>query len=194
SGDPYIRSVTVRTQLPNHVRVEVTEWEAMALVGRGNARYLVNQQGNVLAPTTETGVGGNPGQPRVAITEDDASVLAAGQNAINGRLLADLDHMLSTFPSAYKLTISGFRVQPGGQLVVETTGGPRILFGQMVTDEQIDSLDAKLAALKSLSGQVDLGHSNLDYVTLENPNAPATHTIPSPSPSPKPSASPTKKP
>jgi hypothetical protein len=64
----------------------------------------------------------------------------------------------------------------------------------MVTDEQIDSLDPKLAALKSLSGQVDLAHSRLDYITLENPNAPATHTIPSPLPSPRPSAAPTKKP
>jgi cell division septal protein FtsQ len=194
AGDPYVRSATVRTQLPNQVRIEVTEWEPLALVTRGNARYLLNEQGNVLTATTDVGLGRNPGQPRVPITEEDTAALAPGQSAINSRLVVDLDQMQSTFPSAYGLTVARFVIQSGGQLVVETTGGPRILFGQMVTPEQIDSLDAKLAALKSLSSQVDLGHSNLDYVTLENPNAPATHSIPSPSPSPKPSASPTKKP
>jgi cell division septal protein FtsQ len=198
AGDPYIRSATVRALLPNQVRVDVTEWEAVALVTRGNARYLVNEQGNVLTTTTDGAVGANPGQPHIPIVEEDDGGLSPGHRAVNARLLTDLDHMQATFPTAFKLTVSQFRIQAGGQLVVETTGGPRILFGQMVTDEQIDSLDPKLATLKSLSGSVDLGHSGLDYVNLENPNAPAVHALPSPSPSPRPSprpaASPTKKP
>jgi hypothetical protein len=194
ASDPYIRSVTVRTQLPNQVRVEVTEWDAIAMVSRGQGHYLVNEAGNVLAATTDGSVGGAPGQPHLPITEEADGGLRDGQSALSSRLLSDLDHMQSTFPAAYKLTVGRFIIQAGGQLVVETTAGPRILFGQMVTDEQIDSLDAKLAALKSLSGQVDLGHAGLDYVTLENPSAPATHAIPSPSPSPKPSAAPTRKP
>jgi hypothetical protein len=191
-GDPYIRSVAVRTRLPNQVSVEVTEWEAIALLTRGPDHYLLNPQGNVMGPTLDTAPGREPGQPRIPIVQEGAGSLKAGQNAINSRLLTDIDNMQKSFPAAYGLTVSRFLVQPGGQLVVETTPGPRILFGQMVTDEQIDSLDAKLASLKSLSGKVDLAHSRLDYVNMENASAPATRSIPSPSPSPAPS--PTKKP
>jgi cell division septal protein FtsQ len=194
AGDPYVRTVSVRTQLPNQVTIQVTEWEAVALVTQGQDHYLLNQEGNVLGVGTDAGTDGGSGQPRLAITQEVQGGLKPGQNAIKSRLLADLDHMQATFPAAYGLAVNRFVVQAGGQMVVETTGGPRILFGQMVTDEQIDSLDPKLAALKSLSGQVDLAHSRLDYITLENPNAPATHTIPSPLPSPRPSAAPTKKP
>jgi cell division septal protein FtsQ len=194
AGDPYIRTVSVRTQLPNQVTIQVTEWEAVALVTRGQDHYLLNQEGNVLGVSTDAATGNGPGQPHLPITQEVQAGLKPGQNAVKSRLLTDLDHMQSTFPAAYGLSVGRFLIQAGGQLVVETTAGPRILFGQMVTDEQIDSLDAKLAALKSLSGQVDLPHSRLDYITLENPNAPATHTIPSPSASSAPSVAPTKKP
>lgn len=190
-GDPYIRGVAVRTRLPNQVSVDITEWEAIALLTRGPDHYLLNPQGGVMGPTLDSVPGKDPGQPRIPLVQEGAGSLKAGDSAINPRLLTDIDNMLKTFPAAYGLTVTRFVIQPGGQLVVETTPGPRILFGQMVTDEQIDSLDAKLASLKSLSGRVDLAHSKLDYVTLENASAPATRSIPSPSPSPAPS--PTKK-
>ena len=121
------------------------------------------------------------------------------QNAINGLLLRNLDRIHDQFPGAFGLTASRLVIQAGGQLVIETTQpgtstpGPRILFGQMVTEEQIASLDEKLAALNSLKTQVDLVHGKLEYVNVENSRAPAVKTIPSPSPSPRPSASPSPK-
>jgi hypothetical protein len=64
----------------------------------------------------------------------------------------------------------------------------------MATDEQIDSLVAKLGSLTSLRAKIDLANSKLDYIDLENPAAVTTRAIPSPTPRVAPSPPPTKKP
>jgi hypothetical protein len=102
--------------------------------------------------------------------------------------------MATSFPSAYGLTVQSFSFDSNQKLTVNTAGGPRILFGQMATDEQIDSLDGKLGSLKSLRSKIDLANSKLDYIDVENPAAVTTRALPSPSPSPAPSASPSRKP
>jgi hypothetical protein len=64
----------------------------------------------------------------------------------------------------------------------------------MATDEQIDSLDAKLGSLRSLRAKIDLANAKLDYIDLENPAAVTTRAVPSPTPSAAPSPSPSKHP
>lgn len=194
-ADPWVRDATVRAVLPDRVTVEVVEWQPLGVITRGQDSYLVNEEGNVLGRATDVTLGQEPGQPRIAVVQENGGGLAAGQNAINRLLLENLRRVHDDFPSKFGLDASRLVLQAGGQLVIETalpgtpTPGPRILFGQMVTEEQIASLDEKLAALNSLKGQLDLGHARLEYINLENPRAPATGTIPSPSPSPRPSAS-----
>jgi hypothetical protein len=94
------------------------------------------------------------------------------------------------------MELSSFELDANQDLIAYTqvtlpgkppAAGPRILFGQMATAEQLDSLDAKVNALKALAARNDLAHSHLDYINLENPHQPVTHTLPSPSPSPSPS-------
>lgn len=189
-GDPYVRSVSVRATLPDRVVIDLVEWEPLAVVTRAGDRYLLNPEGSVLGRAGAISTGRGGGQPHVAVTMESGGPLRVGEKAVSGRLLDDLVRMQAIFSQAYRLTVSRFVLLADQQLVVETAGGPRILFGQMVTEEQIDSLEAKLGALKSLSQKVDLAHSKLDYVNLMNPGAPVTHAIPSPSPSANPSPSP----
>jgi hypothetical protein len=163
----------------------------VAVVSRAGGFYVLNAEGTVLGVVATSATGG-PGQPRVAVTWEARTLLRAGQPALPGRLVIDLDAMHSAFPGAYGLTISGFTLDANQKLSANTAAGPRILFGQMATDEQIDSLDAKLASLKSLRAKVDLANSKLDYIDLENPAAVTTRGLPSPSPSAAPS--PPKKP
>lgn len=194
-ANPYVRSVSVRTSLPDEVEVEILEWEPLAVLSRGGSFYLLNSEGAVLGTTgasTRTGTGS--GQPRIAISWEAPGLLRAGQGALPGRLVQDLDKMAASFPAAYGLTVQSFSFDSNQKLTVNTAGGPRILFGQMATDEQIDSLDGKLGSLKSLRAKIDLAGSKLDYIDVENPAAVTTRALPSPSPSPAPSASPSKKP
>jgi cell division septal protein FtsQ len=193
-SNPYVRSVSIRTTLPDHVDVELLEWEPLAVVARGGGFYLLNSQGGILglAPDAKTGTGA--GQPHLAITWTASGPIKVGQTVLPGRLLQDLDKMATAFPTAYGLTISGFALDANQKLTANTTAGPRILFGQMATDEQIDSLDAKLGSLKSLRAKVELANPKLDYIDLENPAAVTTRAVPSPTPSAAPSPSPTKKP
>jgi cell division septal protein FtsQ len=188
-ANPYVRSVSVRTTLPDRVEVELVEWEPLAVVSRAGGFYVLNAEGTVLGAVQSAAAGG-PGQPRVAVTCDAKTPLRPGQAALPGRLVVDLDAMRTAFPGAYGLTISAFTLDANQKLTANTAKGPRILFGQMATDEQIDSLDAKLASLKSLRAKVDIANSKLDYVDLENPAAVTTRALPSPSPVPSPSKKP----
>jgi hypothetical protein len=183
-SDPYVRAVTVRASLPDRVEVSVDEWEPKALVHRGGHDYLVSPEGTVLGPGLGVTVGSGPGQPKVEVQWSATGSLRTGDHVISGRLLQDLQNIVAAFPAAYGLNVTALDLAADQQLVAETREGPRILFGQMVTEEQVDSLDAKLASLKALSGRVDLSHSKLDYINLMNQYQPVTHTIPSPSPSP----------
>jgi cell division septal protein FtsQ len=188
-ANPYVRTVSLRTTLPDRVEVDLQEWEPLVVVARAGAFSILNAEGTVLGPVASAAVGA-PGQARVAVTWEAKTLLRTGQSALPGRLVVDLDTMHAAFPAAYGLTISGFSLDLNQKLTANTAAGPRILFGQMATDEQIDSLDAKLASLKSLRSKVDLANSKLDYIDLENPATVTTRGLPSPSPTPVP----TKKP
>jgi hypothetical protein len=58
-------------------------------------------------------------------------------------------------------------------LSAQTDRGWAIIFGQMVTRDDRASLEPKLAALRALSSRMDLTSSQILYVNLENPGAPA---------------------
>jgi cell division septal protein FtsQ len=186
-GDPYVKSVAVRTSLPDRVEVSIQEWEPLALVHRDGRDYLLNQEGTVLGPGTAIIVGPATGQPHVELSWAAPGTLRTGEHGLSGRLLEGLRQLQEILPAIAGLNLKSFDLTADQQLVVETREGPRILFGQMATGEQLDSLDSKLTSLKQVHGTTDLAHSKLDYINLMNPAQPVTHAIPSPSPSPRPS-------
>lgn len=181
-GDPYVRSVRVDTSLPGRVQVSVQEWAPRAVITFGTSAYLLNEEGTVLGPAAQEDNG------RLQVVAPARPATAPGQRVLLGRLLGDMLSMQASFPARFGLHIARFELD-ADQALVAVTEGPRILFGQMVTREQLESLDAKLAALNSLPNRANLAHANLDYINLMNPRQPALHEIPPP-PSPTPSARP----
>ena len=191
--NPYVRSVSVRAHLPGAVDIEVVEWQPLAVLTSGQAHFLINGAGAVLGVVSDETVGTGADQPRFVVAMDAPRSVEPGHGAISGLLLGDLDQVLAVV-QASGLTIRRFNLSAQLQLTAETAEGPRILFGQMATDEQIHSLDAKLTALKTLAARVDLAHSKVPYINLENATAPALGPVPSPSPRPVPSPRPSPSP
>jgi cell division septal protein FtsQ len=187
-SEPYIRSVAVDLVLPDRVRVQLVEWRPTAVLTRGRQQYLLNEEATVLGPAPASGP-----LPTLKVTQGQPGQPGVGQRVMSPALLTDLERIRVAFPSDYHLEVAYFEFGADQTLAAVTTGGPRILFGQMVTTEQIDSLESKLGALRALGAQVKLQGSCFDYVNVMNPLAPVTH-CPSPSPAPSPSPQPSRKP
>jgi hypothetical protein len=58
-------------------------------------------------------------------------------------------------------------------LTAQTDRGWAIIFGQMVTSDDRATLTPKLAALRALNSRVDFTSTQIQYINLENPGAPA---------------------
>ncbi|MHB8508254.1 MAG: cell division protein FtsQ/DivIB [Candidatus Dormibacteria bacterium] len=178
--DPYVRAVSVEAQLPDSVRVLVQEWEPAAFLQVASRSYLLNADGEVLGPAP---LGQLPDVHLAFAEKPGGAPLQPRDRVLKPRLLQDLTRMVKSFPQAYRLTILGFELDADRHLAAVTVGGPRILFGQMVTDEQIDSLDIKLASLAALEQTPGGRDPRAVYINLENAAAPAVGFPPSPSPS-----------
>jgi len=184
--DSWVLSATVRAELPRRVVVDVTERRPFALLQQGGAAYLMDALGVVLGPSVGPA-------PALVVTSAATLPHAPGAHALSARLVENLARIEANAATLFKssLTITGWELSSDYQLTADTSNGLRILFGQMATPEQMDSLDAKVAAL---SAQVDFAHECYSYVNVENPHVIACGVKPSPSPTPKPSPSPSASP
>jgi len=163
---PWVRTASVSLALPDRVTVRVTEWHPSAVLQVGEATYYVNDLGVVLDPATEAG-------DLAVINRPDFGTVRNGQHAITGELLAMLLQMRSGFYPAFKISLMSFAIDNREILTAQTDRGWTIIFGQMVTADDRASLEPKLAALRALSGRIDLTSAPIQYVNLENPGAPA---------------------
>ena len=132
----------------------------------GEATYYVNDLGEVLDPATEAG-------GLAVINRPDFGTVRSGQHAVAGELLAMLLQIRSGFSSAFKISLMSFQIDNREILTAQTDRGWTIIFGQMVTSNDRASLEGKLAALRALSGRIDLTSAPIQYINLENPGAPA---------------------
>jgi len=96
-----------------------------------------------------------------------------GQHAVGSDLLPMLIQLRAGFPSAYKISVTSFQLDRREVLTAQTDRGWTIIFGQMVTSDDRASLEPKLAALRALSGRIDLVSAPIQYINLENARAPA---------------------
>ena len=163
---PWVRSASVSLTLPNRVSVRVTEWQPSAVLQVGEATYYLNDLGEVLDPATEAG-------SLAVINRPDFGSVRSGQRAVASELLAILLQIRSGFSSAFKISLMSFEIDNREILTAQTDRGWTIIFGQMVTSDDRASLEAKLAALRALSGRIDLTSASIQYINLENPGAPA---------------------
>jgi cell division septal protein FtsQ len=163
---PWVRSASVSLALPDRVSVKVSEWQPSAVLQVGEATYYVNDLGVVLDPATEAG-------GLAIINRPDFGTVRKGQRVASPELLAMLLQIRSGFYPAFKISLMSFQIDNREILTAQTDRGWTIIFGQMVTSDDRATLEPKLAALRALSGRIDLTSAPIQYINLENPGAPA---------------------
>lgn len=163
---PWVRSASVSLTLPDRVAVRVTEWQPSAVLQVGEQTYYLNELGVVLDPATEAG-------SLAVVDRPDFGTVRNGERAVTSELLAMLLQIRSGFYPAFKISLMSFQIDNREILTAQTDRGWTIIFGQMVTSDDRASLEPKLAALRALSGRIDLASAPIQYVNLENPGAPA---------------------
>jgi cell division septal protein FtsQ len=163
---PWVRSASVSLALPDRVSVRVTEWTPSAVLQVGETTYYLNDLGEVLDPAAEAG-------SLTVINRPGFGPASEGQHALGGELLPMLVQLRAGFPAAFKVSVTSFQLDNREVLTAQTDRGWTIIFGQMVTADDRASLEPKLAALRALSGRVDLISGPIQYINLENPRAPA---------------------
>jgi cell division septal protein FtsQ len=156
----------VSLALPDRVSVKVTEWTPSAVLQVGETTYYLNDLGEVLDPAAEAG-------SLTVINRPGFGPAKAGEHAVGSDLLPMLVQLRAGFTPAFKLSVTSFQLDRREVLSAQTDRGWTIIFGQMVTSDDRASLEPKLAALRALSGRIDLVSAPIQYINLENPRAPA---------------------
>ena len=183
---PWVRTAAVTPVLPDRLEIDIQEWRAVAAYRVGGKDYLLNGQGDVLEAVP----------PATGLLEIDGSSRtppAVGGHVLDPELLDALISLDHAFPAATGESVARFAFDSCTDLTLVARSGFSVMFGRMLTQEQYQSLQPKLDALASLRGTVNYASSDLDYVNVENPSAPAVHlhsAKPPPSPTPGPSPSP----
>jgi cell division septal protein FtsQ len=163
---PWVRSASVSLALPDRVTATITEWKPSAVLQVGEATYAMNDLGQVLDPTAEAG-------GLTVINRPDFGRVAYGQRAVDRDLLPLLLQLKAGFAPAFKISLMSFQLDPRDVLTAQTDRGWTIIFGQMVTSDDRATLTPKLAALRALGNRVDFTSTQIQYINLENPGAPA---------------------
>ncbi len=163
---PWVRSARVSLALPDRVSVSVTEWTPSAVLQVGEATYYLNDLGEVLDPAVEA-------KSLMVINRPEFGPARDGRRAVDSDLLPMLIQLRTGFSSAFKISVTSFRLDTREVLTAQTDRGWTIIFGQMVTGDDRASLEPKLAALRALSSRIDFVAAPIQYINLENARAPA---------------------
>jgi cell division septal protein FtsQ len=162
----WVKSATVNLELPDRVTVKVAEWTPSAVLQVGESTYALNDVGQVLDPASEAGA-------LPIINRPDLAEIKRGQRVVGSELMRMLLQLNAGFQPAFKISIRSFTLDGRDVLTAQTDRGWTIIFGQMVTAADRSTLEPKLASLRALSSRLDLTSSQIVYVNLENPGAPA---------------------
>jgi cell division protein FtsQ len=190
-GQVWVRSATVQPQFPGTVVVQVSEWQPVAVYhsGASTKLFLLSSQAVVLGSTkTPAGLlvvqGPGGGDPHT------------GDRPLDPQLLTALVNMQRAMPTLIGQDVASFIFDSCGDLTMVAKRGWRVYFGRVLTPEEFSALRDKLTALRAISGQVDYGSVDLDYVNVMNPSEPAVgyKSLQTPPPSPSPGASPSRNP
>lgn len=190
----WVRSATVRPQLPGTVVVQVSEWQPVAVYHAGTSKklYWMSSQAVILGSSANGGglldvqgpAGGDP---------------HAGDRVLDPQLLTVVVNMQRAMPTLVGQDVAGFVFDSCGDLTLVAKKGWKVYFGRVLTPEEFALLHEKLAALKAIAGNgnVDYASSDLEYVNVMNPAEPAValkSREPAPTPTPSLASTPTPNP
>ena len=191
----WIRTASVQPMLDGTVRIDISEWQPVAVyhAGASGTLFLMSDQAVLLGPAQAAGL-------LVNIQGPSGRDPKPGDRPIDAQLLVALVNIQRGLPGLLGQRVSMFIVDACGALTMVTARGWKAYFGRMLTPEEFASLRDKLAALKAIAGSVNYNSTDLDYVNVMNASEPAAAyksqepVAPSPSPGAKPTPAPTPTP
>src|SRR5713101_5282327 len=191
-GQTWIRTASVQPMLNGTVRIDISEWQPVAVyhAGASGALFLMSDQAVLLGPASAAGL-------HVNIQGPGGRDSKVGDRPLDPQLLVALVNIQRGLPGLIGQQVSMFIVDSCGALTMVTTRGWKAYFGRVLTPEEFSSLRDKLAALKAIAGSVNYNSTDLDYINVMNASEPAAAfkskepTTPSPSPVLLPTPAPT---
>lgn len=169
---PWVRSVTVSTELPASVRIIITEWQPMVRVRSDGHDIYYAENGTSLDGRTASA-----GAPQgIPLLIDERS--AASRVAVSPKLIQILGSAGVNFPTIFGVTVVAYEWDPDGRFSVWTSSGWRAILGHVQTDAAVCSVPDQLSALSALRGTLDFAHPKFGYVDLEDAAAPAVGGAP----------------
>jgi cell division protein FtsQ len=166
----WVRTATVQPKLPGTVRIQVSEWQPVAVyhAGTSSKKFWLSSQAVVLGQAPSSGgllevQGPAGGDPRV------------GERPLDPQLLTALVNIQRALPTFIGQEVAGFIFDSCGSLTLVVKRGWKVYFGRVLTPEQFSALRDKLGALKAISGNgnVDFNSPDIEYVNVMNPAEPA---------------------
>jgi cell division septal protein FtsQ len=167
AGNPWVRSSTVTTELPDRVLVRIDEWAPVAVyrAGPGGPFYLSGQAvalGAASGPERLVEILG-PAQPEPR----------PGHAVMEVPLLVALVNIQRAFPGQFGQEVARYQTDCAGNLSLETRRGWKVHFGRVITPEEFSALRLKLSALKAVQAREDFNSPDLEYVNLMDASMPA---------------------
>ena len=192
----WVRSATVKPELPGTVVVQVSEWQPVAVYHAGTSKKLfwLSSQAVILGAAAN-GAGLVDIQGPGAADPRRSADPRPGDRVLDPQLLTALVNIQRAMPALVGQDVAGFIFDSCGNLTMLAKRGWKVYFGRVLTPEEFASLRDKLTALKAIAGNgnVDYSSTDLEYVNVMNPSEPAvaykSKEPPAPSPSPGATAS-----
>lgn len=191
----WVRSASVRPQLPGTVVIQVSEWQPVALYHAGTSKkmFWLSSQAVVL------GLAANAGG-LVDIQGPAGADPRPGDHVLDPQLVTALINIQHVMPALVGQEVAGFTFDSCGNLTLLAKRGWKVYFGRVLTPEEFTTLRDKLSALKAIagSGNVDYSSTDLEYVNVMNPSEPAVAyksreiALPAPTPGASPAPNPCK--
>ena len=194
-GQTWIRTASVQPMLNGTVRIDISEWQPVAVYhsGASGSLFLMSDQAVLLGLAPNAGL-------LVNIQGPGSRDPKVGDRPLDPQLLVALVNIQRGLPGLIGQQVSMFIVDSCGALTMVTSRGWKAYFGRVLTPEEFASLRDKLAALKAIAGSVNYNSADLDYINVMNASEPAAAfkskepVPPSPSPGAKPTPAPTPAP
>ena len=188
----WIRTASVQPMLNGTVRIDISEWQPVAVyhAGATGALFLMSDQAVLLGPAPNAGL-------LVNIQGPSGRGPKVGDRPLDPQLLVALVNIQRGLPGLIGQQVSMFIVDSCGALTMVTSRGWKAYFGNVLTPEEFASLRDKLAALKAIASSVNYNSTDLDYINVMNASEPAAafkSKEPAPATSPSPGAKPTPAP
>ena len=194
-GQVWVRTSSVVTALPGTVRITVDEWLPVAV-------YTPHERSAVYLSAQGTILGSAGAHGSLPLIDGPDTGTAPGHLAVDQRLLRPLVNIQQGLPGMLGQPVNHFQLDRCWDLTMYAGSGWRAMFGRMLTPSDYATLQGKVAALRSVAGDVNFKDPTV-YVNLENPSevtighgqdvkpTPTPTPTPSPTPTPKATATPT---